>query len=107
MRGEYGSWWRKVFLGMSEPAERGRERLVRAMADLNVPATDFALAYRTLHRAQIEDNADEETFSWVVSCMRELVAHCELYLRDNPQDWEIIEHIIERILDEREVQEEE
>ncbi len=85
-----------------EVAGRGREDLARAMADLNVPATDYALAYRTLCRARMEDNVDEETFSWAVSCMRELVAHCVLYLRDNPQDREIIELIIDRILEERE-----
>jgi hypothetical protein len=33
--------------------------------------------------------------------MRELVAHCVIYLRDNPQDREIIELIIDRILEER------
>ena len=88
------------------PGGRGRGDLARAMADLNIPATDYALAYRTLHRAQIEDNVDEETFSWAVSCMRELVAHCELYLRDHPQDQQIIELIIERIVEEREEQEE-
>ena len=71
--------------GMSEPEERGQEDLARAMAELNVPATDYALAYRTLHRAKKEGNVDEETFSWAVSCMRELVAHCGLYLRDNPK----------------------
>jgi hypothetical protein len=88
--------------GMSEPEERGQEDLARAMAELNVPATDYALAYRTLHRAKKESNVDEETFSWAVSCMRELVAHCVIYLRDKPQDREIIELIIDRILEERE-----
>ena len=85
-----------------EVAGRGREDLARAMADLNVPATNYALAYRTLCRARKEDNVDEETFSWAVSCMRELVAHCVIYLRDNPQDREIVELIIDRILEERE-----
>jgi hypothetical protein len=88
--------------GMSEPEERGQEDLARAMAELNVPATDYALAYRTLHRARKESNVDEETFSWAVSCMRELVAHCVIYLRDNAQDREIIELIIDRSLEERE-----
>jgi hypothetical protein len=94
---EEGLW------GMSEEvAGRGRDDLARAMAELNVPATDYALAYRTLCRARMEDNVDEETFSWAVSCMRELVAHCVIYLRDNSQDREIIELIIDRILEERE-----
>jgi len=85
-----------------EVAGRGQEDLARTMADLNVPATNHALAYRTLCRARMEDNVDEEAFSWAVSCMRELVAHCVIYLRDNPQDREIIELIIDRILEERE-----
>jgi hypothetical protein len=91
---------------MRKPEERGQEDLARAMAELNVPATDYALAYRTLHRAKKESNFDAETFSWAVSCMRELVAHCELYLRDNPQDRELIELIIDRILEERTEQQE-
>ena len=91
---------------MREPGGREQERLARAMADLNVRATDYALAYRVLHRAQMEGKVDEETVSWAVSCLRELVAHCELYLRDNPLDRQIIELIIDRILEERKEQEE-
>jgi hypothetical protein len=54
--------------GMSEEvAGSGRDDLARALADLNVPATDYALAYRTLCRARMEDNIDEETFSWGLS----------------------------------------
>ncbi len=88
---------------MREP-EGAQERLARAMEDINARATDYALAYRVLHRVQMENRVDEETFSWVVSCLRELVAHCELYLRDNPRERQVIELIIERVLEERKEQ---
>ena len=83
-----------------------QDRLARAMADLNMRATDYALAYRVLQRAQMKGNVEQETVSWAVHCLRELVAHCGLYLRDNPREREIIELIIDRILEERKEQEE-
>lgn len=69
-------------------------------------ATDYALAYRVFQRAQIEGNVEQETVSWAVHCLRELVAHCELYLRDSPREREIIELVLDRILEERKKQEE-
>jgi hypothetical protein len=67
--------------------EYGRgTRISKGMVDIYFASKDYIDAYRALRRAQKrgEENEEEKLFE-AVARMRELVAHCVLYLRENPR----------------------
>ncbi len=77
--------------------ERGT-RIGKGMVDIYFASKDYIDAYRALRRAQKrgEDNEEEKLFE-AVARMRELVAHCMLYLHENPDDRDGIARIIDQI----------
>ncbi len=77
--------------------ERGT-RIGKGMVDIYFASKDYMDAYRALRRAQKrgEDNEEEKLFE-AVARMRELVAHCVLYLHENPDDRDGIARIIDQI----------
>jgi hypothetical protein len=80
--------------------ERG-ERIAKGMVDTYFASKDYMDAYRAFRRAQKRGEEDEEKLFEAVARMRELAAHCVLYLRDNPEDKDGIEDIIDQILEDR------
>jgi hypothetical protein len=83
--------------------EYGRgTRISKGMVDLYFASKDYIDAYRALRRAQKrgEENEEEKLFE-AVARMRELVAHCVLYLRENPEDKDGIAQIVDQIIEER------
>ncbi len=72
------------------------------MVDIYFASKDYIDAYRTLRRAQKrgEENEEEKLFE-AVACMRELVAYCVLYLRENPEDGDAMVQIVDQIIEER------
>jgi hypothetical protein len=81
--------------------ERGT-RISKGLVDIYFASKDYIDAYRTLRRAQNrgEGNEGEKLFE-AVARMRELVAHCVFYLRENPEDRDGIAQIIDQIIEER------
>ena len=77
------------------------ERIARGMVDTYFASKDYMDAYRALRRAQKRGEEDEEKLFEAVTRMRELAAHCVLYLRENPKDKDGIEQIIDQILEDR------
>jgi hypothetical protein len=83
--------------------EYGRgTRISKGMVDIYFASKDYMDVYRALRRAQNrgEENEEEKLFE-AVARMRELVAHCVLYLRDNPEDKDGIAQIVDQIIEER------
>lgn len=76
-------------------------RIARGMVDIYFASKDYMGAYRAFQRAQKRGEEDEEKLFEAVSRMRELAAHCVLYLRENPGDKAGIEQIIDQILEDR------
>ena len=81
--------------------ERGT-RISKGMVDIYFASKDYIDAYRALRRAQkrAEANEEEKLFE-AAARMRELVAHCVLYLRENPEDRDGIAQIVDEIIKER------
>ena len=86
---------------MKDGFERG-ERIAKGMVDIYFASKDYVDAYRAFRRAQKKGESDEEKLFEAVSRMRELAARCILYVRENPEDREGIEQIINQILRDRE-----
>jgi hypothetical protein len=81
--------------------ERGT-RISKVVVDIYFASKDYIDAYRALRRAQKRGEANEEEKLFeAVARMRELVAHCVLYLRENPEDRDGISQIIDQIIEER------
>jgi hypothetical protein len=82
--------------------ERGT-RISKGMVDIYFASKDYIDAYRALRRAQKrgEENEEEEKLFEAVARMRELVAHCVLYLHENPEDRDGIAQIVDQIIEER------
>ena len=81
--------------------ERGT-RISKGMVDIYFASKDYMDAYRALRRAQKRGEANEEEKLFeAVARMRELVAHCVLYLRENPEDRDGIAQIVDQIIEER------
>jgi hypothetical protein len=80
--------------------ERG-ERIARGMVDTSFASKDYMDAYRAFRRAQKMGEENEEKLFEAVSRMRELTAHYILYLRENPEDKDDINQIIDQILKDR------
>ena len=81
--------------------ERGT-RISKGMVDIYFTSKDYIDAYRALRRAQKrgEENEEEKLFE-AVARMRELVAHCVLYLHENSEDRDGIAQIVDQIFEER------
>jgi hypothetical protein len=63
-------------------------------------------AYRAFRHAHRAEEHDERKLVEVVSRLRELVGHCELYLREHPQENESIELVIDKLVMKRDKEEE-
>ena len=81
--------------------ERGT-RIGKGMVDIYFASKDYMEAYRALRRTQKrgEENEEEKLFE-AVARTRELVAHCLLYIRENPDDTDGIAQIIDQIIEGR------
>ena len=89
--------------------EEGRVRTAKAMFGIYVASKNYMEsymeAYRAFQHAQKTGDQDEQMLLEVVSRLRELVAHCELYLREHPEDHKSIELVIDQLVAKRDKEE--
>jgi hypothetical protein len=85
--------------------EEGHAHTAKAMVGICFASKDYmqayAEAYRAFRGAPKATEKDEQKLFEVVSRLRELVAHCALYLREHPEDEESVELIIDQLVTKR------
>ena len=88
-----------------QPSEHevGHAHTAKAMFGIYFASKDYMEAYMEAYRAfrdahRRAEEHDERKLVEVVSRLRELVARCELYLREHPQEEESIELVIDELL---------
>ena len=91
--------------------EGGHAHTAKAMVGIYCASNDYTEAYIEAYRAfrcapKKVGEQDEEKLFEVVSRLRELVAHCTLYLREHPQEEESIELVIDELVMKRDEEEE-
>jgi hypothetical protein len=82
--------------------EEGHAHTAKAMFGIYFASKDFIeaymAAYRAFRHAQTAEDYDEQKLVEVVSRLRDLVAHCALYLRESPEEEESIEQVIDQLV---------
>ena len=90
--------------------EEGHAHTAKAMVGIYFASKDYMEAYMEAYRAfrdaQRAEEHDERKLVEVVSRLRGLVARCELYLREHPQEEESIELVIDELVMKRDEEEE-
>ena len=87
-----------------QPSEHqeGHAHTAKAMVGIYFASKDYMEAYMKAYRAFRDahraEERDERELVEVVSRLRELVARCELYLREHPQEEESIEQLIDELV---------
>jgi hypothetical protein len=96
-----------------QPSEykEGHAHTAKAMVGIYFASKEYMQAYAEAYRAfrgtPKATEKDEQKLFEVVSRLRELVAHCALYLREHPEDEESIELIIDQLVTKRDKAQEE
>jgi hypothetical protein len=75
------------------------QHTAKAMVGIYFASKDYmeaSVGFRDAHRAKGPD--ERKLVDELVSRLRELVAHCQLYLREHPQEEESIELVIDEVL---------
>jgi len=92
---------RSQFVHPSE-YEEGHAHTAKAMVGIYFASKDYMEAYKEAYRAfrhaQTAEEHDEQKLIEVVSRLRDLVAHCELYLSEHPEEEESIEQVIDQLV---------
>ena len=82
--------------------EEGSASVAKAMVGIYFASKDYMEAYmeayRAFRHAQTAEEHDEQKLVEVVSRLRDLVAHCALYLSEHPEEEESIEQVIDQLV---------